>query len=194
MLRADGTPCDADEPGELVHRGALVGMGYWNDAEKTAERYKPLPSASAAAKPACVLPEMAVFSGDTVRTDERRLPVLHRPPRRDDQDLGLPRQPDRGRGSRSTRRGWSAKSPRSASRTRRSGRRSTWSPTPPAGVTIDVDALARRVPQAPAGVHGAGATSTFAPSPLPRNPNGKIDRKTARAAELRRARVDGSSA
>jgi non-ribosomal peptide synthetase component F len=26
VLRPDGTECDADEPGELVHRGALVGM------------------------------------------------------------------------------------------------------------------------------------------------------------------------
>ena len=67
MLREDGTPCAPDEPGELVHRGALVGMGYWNDPEKTAERYKPLPGARAAG---LVLPEIAVFSGDTVRTDE----------------------------------------------------------------------------------------------------------------------------
>ena len=43
VLREDGTECAAGEPGELVHRGALVGMGYWNDAEKTAERYKLLP-------------------------------------------------------------------------------------------------------------------------------------------------------
>ena len=43
VLRDDGSACAADEPGELVHRGALVAQGYWNDAEKTAERYKPLP-------------------------------------------------------------------------------------------------------------------------------------------------------
>jgi acyl-CoA synthetase (AMP-forming)/AMP-acid ligase II len=43
VLREDGTECAPDEPGELVHRGALVGQGYWNDAEKTAERYKLLP-------------------------------------------------------------------------------------------------------------------------------------------------------
>jgi acyl-CoA ligase (AMP-forming) (exosortase A-associated) len=42
VLREDGSPCAPNEPGELVHRGALVGMGYWNDPEKTAERYKPL--------------------------------------------------------------------------------------------------------------------------------------------------------
>ncbi len=44
VLRDDGSECDAEEPGELVHRGALVGLGYWNDAEKTAERYRVLPS------------------------------------------------------------------------------------------------------------------------------------------------------
>ena len=69
VLRADGTPCDADEPGELVHRGALVGMGYWNDAEKTAERYKLLLVGAAGREAGLQLPEFAVFSGDTVRRD-----------------------------------------------------------------------------------------------------------------------------
>ena len=69
VLRADGTPCDAEEPGELVHRGALVGMGYWNDAEKTAERYKLLPVGAAGREAGLQLPEFAVFSGDTVRRD-----------------------------------------------------------------------------------------------------------------------------
>jgi acyl-CoA ligase (AMP-forming) (exosortase A-associated) len=66
VLREDGTPCAPNEPGELVHRGALVGMGYWNDPEKTAERYKPLPRREGG----LVLPEIAVFSGDTVRMDD----------------------------------------------------------------------------------------------------------------------------
>ena len=65
VLREDGMPCEPDEPGELVHRGALVGMGYWNDPAKTAERYKVLPGREAG----FVLPEIAVFSGDTVRKD-----------------------------------------------------------------------------------------------------------------------------
>ena len=69
VLRADGTPCAPDEPGELVHRGALVGMGYWNDAEKTAERYKLLPTGAAGREAGLQLPEFAVFSGDTVRRD-----------------------------------------------------------------------------------------------------------------------------
>ena len=69
VLREDGMPCDADEAGELVHRGALVGMGYWNDAEKTAERYRLLAPDAAGRQPGLQLPEYAVFSGDTVRKD-----------------------------------------------------------------------------------------------------------------------------
>ena len=65
VLRPDGTRCAPDEPGELVHRGALVALGYWNDPEKTAERFKPLPGREVG----LVLPELAVFSGDTVRMD-----------------------------------------------------------------------------------------------------------------------------
>ncbi len=69
VLRDDGTPCDADEPGELVHRGALVGLGYWNDAEKTAERYKLLAPDAPGRQAGLQLPEYAVFSGDNVRRD-----------------------------------------------------------------------------------------------------------------------------
>ena len=66
VVRPDGTPCDAHEPGELVHRGALVSLGYWNDPAKTAERFKPAPGQD----PALPLTEMAVWSGDTVRMDD----------------------------------------------------------------------------------------------------------------------------
>ena len=69
VLREDGTECAADEPGELVHRGALVGQGYWNDAAKTAERYKLLPAGIGGREAGLQLPEYAVFSGDTVRRD-----------------------------------------------------------------------------------------------------------------------------
>jgi acyl-CoA ligase (AMP-forming) (exosortase A-associated) len=65
VVRPDGTLCDVDEPGELVHRGALVGLGYWNDPVKTAERFRPAPGQD----PALPLVEMAVWSGDTVRRD-----------------------------------------------------------------------------------------------------------------------------
>ena len=69
VLREDGSTCSPEEPGELVHRGALVGMGYWNDAEKTAERYKLLAADAPGRQPGLQLPEYAVFSGDTVRKD-----------------------------------------------------------------------------------------------------------------------------
>ncbi len=70
VLREDGSECGPNEPGELVQRGALVAMGYWNDPEKTAERFKPLPATAPGRQPGFVLPEIAVFSGDTVRRDE----------------------------------------------------------------------------------------------------------------------------
>ncbi|MES2537889.1 MAG: acyl-CoA ligase (AMP-forming), exosortase A system-associated [Pseudomonadota bacterium] len=66
VLREDGSRCAPGEPGELVHRGTLVAMGYWNDPEKTAERFRPIPSLH----DGLPLPEMAVWSGDTVRMDE----------------------------------------------------------------------------------------------------------------------------
>lgn len=69
VLREDGSECAPDEPGELVQRGALVGMGYWNDPEKTAERYKPLPPNAGSRAKELLIPEIAVYSGDTVRRD-----------------------------------------------------------------------------------------------------------------------------
>lgn len=69
VLREDGSACAPDEVGELVHRGALVGLGYWNDAEKTAERYKLLPAGAPGREAGLQLPEYAVFSGDNVRMD-----------------------------------------------------------------------------------------------------------------------------
>lgn len=62
VCRPDGSLCAADEPGELVHCGPLVAQGYWQDAERTAQRFKPAP-------PASVYGGTAVWSGDTVRRD-----------------------------------------------------------------------------------------------------------------------------
>ncbi|MET0860923.1 MAG: AMP-binding protein, partial [Microbacterium sp.] len=66
VLRPDGTPCGPGEPGELVHRGALVALGYWNDPERTAERFRPVSRAGQEWR----APELAVWSGDTVVADE----------------------------------------------------------------------------------------------------------------------------
>jgi len=65
VVREDGTLCEPDEPGELVHRGVHVSLGYWNDPEKTAIRFKPAPMQPAG----LTIPEPAVWSGDTVRYD-----------------------------------------------------------------------------------------------------------------------------
>ena len=66
VVRPDGTPCDPGEQGELVHRGALVAMGYWNDPERTAERFRP----AAGGRHGLGDSELAVWSGDFVVTDE----------------------------------------------------------------------------------------------------------------------------
>jgi acyl-CoA synthetase (AMP-forming)/AMP-acid ligase II len=65
VLRNDGTPCSVDEPGELVHRGALVAMGYWNDVEGTKQRFRPIPNRF----DAIPCDEPAVWSGDLVKMD-----------------------------------------------------------------------------------------------------------------------------
>ena len=61
-----GEDAAPDEEGELVHAGPLVAQGYWQDAERTAERFRPAPAFS-------VHGGMAVWSGDRVRRDEQDL-------------------------------------------------------------------------------------------------------------------------
>lgn len=69
-----GHEAQAEEEGELVHTGPLVAQGYWQDATRTAERFKPAPAFSR-------LGGMAVWSGDRVRRDAQGL--LHFVGRRD---------------------------------------------------------------------------------------------------------------
>jgi acyl-CoA synthetase (AMP-forming)/AMP-acid ligase II len=66
VVRPDGSECDAGEKGELVHRGALVALGYWGDEQRTAERFRPVPRPHAPWQPT----ELAVWSGDLVVRDE----------------------------------------------------------------------------------------------------------------------------
>lgn len=42
VVRPDGTPCDANEPGELVHRGVQMALGCWNSQSRST----PVPAAS----------------------------------------------------------------------------------------------------------------------------------------------------
>jgi acyl-CoA ligase (AMP-forming) (exosortase A-associated) len=66
VTRPDGSRCEPGEEGELVHRGPLVALGYWGDPARTAERFRPAPGE----QPDWRIPELAVWSGDTVVADE----------------------------------------------------------------------------------------------------------------------------
>jgi len=66
VVDREGRPCPPNTPGELVHRGPLVAQGYWNDPERTAIRFKPAPGQPKG----ITVPEIAVWSGDTVTMDE----------------------------------------------------------------------------------------------------------------------------
>jgi acyl-CoA ligase (AMP-forming) (exosortase A-associated) len=69
VVREDGAECAPHEPGQLVHRGPLVALGYWRRPEETAGRFKPWPPVvdGSVAQTACR--EVAVYSGDRVRKD-----------------------------------------------------------------------------------------------------------------------------
>jgi acyl-coenzyme A synthetase/AMP-(fatty) acid ligase len=66
VINDAGAVAADDEEGELVHCGPLVAQGYWQDPERTAERFKPAPSAS-------TYGGTAVWSGDRVRRDAEGL-------------------------------------------------------------------------------------------------------------------------
>lgn len=74
VMREDGTPAGPGEEGELVHAGPLVAQGYWRDAPRTAQRFRPAPGTSACGG-------TAVWSGDRVVRDAAGL--LHFAGRRD---------------------------------------------------------------------------------------------------------------
>ena len=66
VLNDKGEECKPGEVGELVHRGALITRGYWNDPEKTEKVFRKNPLL----KDQGHLHETVVFSGDLARKDE----------------------------------------------------------------------------------------------------------------------------
>ncbi|WEK45050.1 MAG: acyl-CoA ligase (AMP-forming), exosortase A system-associated [Candidatus Sphingomonas colombiensis] len=66
VVRPDGACAAAGEAGELVHAGPLVAQGYWRDAARTAQRFRPAPAFSRYGG-------TAVWSGDTVMADAEGL-------------------------------------------------------------------------------------------------------------------------
>jgi acyl-CoA ligase (AMP-forming) (exosortase A-associated) len=66
VINKEGRECVSEEPGELVHRGPTVAMGYWGNEEATRKAYRPNPLAP----PELLGVERVVYSGDTVRRDK----------------------------------------------------------------------------------------------------------------------------
>lgn len=66
VLNEEGRPCKPGEPGELVHRGPTVSLGYWNRPEDTARALRPNPLLPAAMGDC----EKVCYSGDLVKMDE----------------------------------------------------------------------------------------------------------------------------
>ena len=66
VINKEGREAAPGEPGELVHRGPTVAMGYWGNEEATEKAYRPNPLAP----PELLDVERVVYSGDTVTQDE----------------------------------------------------------------------------------------------------------------------------
>ena len=66
VLNKNGTECLSGEEGELVHRGALISKGYWNNPEKTRQVFRVNPLLGNENSHL----ETVVFSGDIVKRDE----------------------------------------------------------------------------------------------------------------------------
>lgn len=66
VLDDDLRPCSSGQVGQLVHRGPTVALGYWNDPDATAERFRPNPLRPQGAPDA----ERVAFSGDMAYRDE----------------------------------------------------------------------------------------------------------------------------
>ncbi|WP_114649889.1 acyl-CoA ligase (AMP-forming), exosortase A system-associated [Pseudothauera hydrothermalis] len=180
VLREDGTECAPNEPGELVQRGALVAMGYWNDPEKTAERFRPLPAQAPGRQHGLTLPEIAVFSGDTVRRDEEGF--LYFIGRRDEmiKTSGYRVSPTEVEeilyATRLVGECAAFGAPHDTL-----GQCIVAVVTPPAGGTVDLAALLAQC-RARMPAYMVPARIELHEGALPRNPNGKIDRKALSAA------------
>jgi len=60
VINDKGQVCQPNEEGELIHSGACISQGYWNNPDKTSEVFRKNPLNPG---------ETAVFSGDIVKKD-----------------------------------------------------------------------------------------------------------------------------
>jgi acyl-CoA ligase (AMP-forming) (exosortase A-associated) len=66
IVNEHGEVCPPNVPGELVHRGALITRGYWDDPESTDRVFRKNPLYAGQGH----LKEIVVYSGDLAKTDE----------------------------------------------------------------------------------------------------------------------------
>ena len=175
VLRSDGSECEPDEEGELVHRGAFVALGYWNDPALTAERFRPIPGRSSG----LVRQELAVWSGDIVKRD--RDGFLYFVGRRDDmiKSQGYrvsPTEVEEAIYAAGVAKEVAVLGVQDAIR----GQTILAIVNPPEGIVAsEIEAMCRKV------LPGYMQPSRIVVSeqPLPRNPNGKIDRSALRVSQ-----------
>ncbi|HOK41694.1 MAG TPA: AMP-binding protein [bacterium] len=73
VIDENGNECEPGQKGELVHRGALITLGYWNDIENTKKVFKKNPLQ----KKEQLIDEIVVYSGDIVSKDEEGYLYFH---------------------------------------------------------------------------------------------------------------------
>ena len=95
VLRPDGTEADVGEEGEIIHRGAGMFLGYWNDAARTAQVLRPDPLWSGPlSSDRAQLAPMAVFTGDLGHKDAGGRLYIHGRRDRQMKSMGVRVSPD----------------------------------------------------------------------------------------------------
>jgi len=170
IVKDNGELCCPGETGELVHRGVHVALGYWNDRERTAERFRPLPGQNQALPQA----EITVWSGDRVRIDEEG--YLYFVGRKDDmiKTSGYRVSPTEIEeimyANEAIEHAAALGVPHPLL-----GQAIVVAVTPRKGLTVDIDALTNDCKQHLPSFMVPLEINVF--DKLPKNPNGKIDRK-----------------
>jgi acyl-coenzyme A synthetase/AMP-(fatty) acid ligase len=167
-------------------------LGYWNDTEKTAERYKLVPATAPGRQSGLQLPEYAVYSGDTVRQDAQGF--LYFIGRRDEmmKTSGYRVSPTEVEEVLYATQ-WVGECAAFGVEHASLGQAIVVIATPMAEQSsLDVQALLalcrQRMP-----AYMVPTTVEVVPGPLPRNPNGKIDRKLLKTQWLEQRTSSGAS-
>jgi len=90
VLRPDGSEAPPGEEGEIIHRGAGVFLGYWDEPERSAQVLRPDPFWTDPARPA----PKAVFTGDLGHKDAEGRLYIHGRRDRQMKSMGVRVSPD----------------------------------------------------------------------------------------------------